>query len=286
MVAADQPPGSGRRPTPAELAGAPAGPGAVGDDTDMLVAAAGHVESDARAEAAGHAGGVRPPLNRIVGWAADLGQPTRLLAVRHGVTQHSVEHRFSGLGGIDPPLLELGRRQAQAVAVELAVRGGADLVVCSPLRRAQQSAEIIAGTLGLPAAEVVEDLAEADFGQWDGLTFSQVKERFPDELTAWLASPDVPAPGGESYSALRHRVTRARKDLVTRYPGSRVVAVAHVSPIKALVQGVLEAPSASAFRIELAPCSLTTLAFWTDGGATIYGVGESGHLHDLFPPGA
>lgn len=255
-------------------------------DTDMLATAAGQVEADARAEAAEHAeraASARAVPNRIIGWAPDLDQPTRLLAVRHGVTQHSIEHRFSGLGGIDPPLLELGRRQAQAVSIELAARGGADIVVCSPLLRARQTAAIIAGHLRLAAPEAVDDLAEASFGEWDGLTFAQVKQRYPDELTAWLASPDVPAPGGEPYSALRHRVTRARKELVARYPGMRVVIVAHVSPIKALVQGVLEAPSASAFRIELAPCSLTTLAFWADGGATIYGVGESGHLHDLFP---
>ncbi|MGV1006449.1 MAG: bifunctional RNase H/acid phosphatase [Candidatus Nanopelagicales bacterium] len=252
-------------------------------ETDILTTVAESVGSAARAEAAAREG---ESPNVIIGWAGpDLAAPTRLIAVRHGVTQHSVEHRFSGAGGYDPPLIEAGRRQAQAAAVELAVRGGADVVVCSPLLRARQTAQVIADHLGLQAVEVVAELAEANFGKWEGLTFSEVKARYPAELTAWLASPEVPAPGGESYAKLRARVARGRHALVAAYPHQRVIAVAHVSPIKALVQTVLEAPSASAFRIELAPCSLTTLAYWGDGVATIYGVGETGHLHDLLQPG-
>lgn len=223
--------------------------------------------------------------NRIVGWA-DLDEPTRLLVVRHGVTRHSVEHRFSGRGGIDPPLLPLGQQQAQAVAEELAQRGGAQAVVTSPMTRARQTAGIIAKRLGLGRPVVVDDLAEADFGRWDGLTFAEVRHRWPDELTAWLSSPEVAPPGGESFAAMRVRVDRARAELVAAHPSQRVIVVAHVSPIKALVQRVLEAPAVSAFRIELAPCSLTTIGWWSDGGCTIYGVGEVGHLRDTLHPTA
>ncbi len=265
-----------------------------GDD-DPYVDAADHMgdafdeEASAEATAAPAAGATFPaprddtsPPHRIVGWSrADLGVPTTTLLVRHGVTQQSVEHRFSGRDGADPPLIDLGRRQAEAAAEELSRRGGADLLVCSPLRRTQQTASILAARLGLPEPTVVAGLAEASFGEWDSLTFAEVKQRWPDELAAWLGAFDVPPPGGESFADVRSRVESARAELLRRYPGKRVVVVSHVTPIKVLVQRVLDAPVSSAYRFELAPCSLTTLAWWADGISTVFGMGESGHLHGV-----
>jgi len=219
---------------------------------------------------------------RIVGWSrADLGAPTSLLLVRHGVTQQSVEHRFSGWHGADPALIDLGVRQAQAAAGEIARRGGADVLVCSPLQRTRQTAAIIGAHLGLGDPLVVEGYAEADFGAWDSLTFAEVKQRWPDELASWMASTEVAPPGGESFAAVRRRVEGARLETVARFPRQRVLVVAHVTPIKVLVQSVLEAPPSSAYRFELAPCSLTTLAWWADGISTVYGMGERGHLHGV-----
>jgi probable phosphoglycerate mutase len=226
------------------------------------------------------AGGTRS--RRIVGWSrADLGAPTSLLMVRHGVTQQSVEHRFSGWHGADPPLIDLGARQAEAAAEEIARRGGADVLVCSPLRRTRQTAAIIGERLGMGDPRVVDGLAEADFGLWDSLTFAEVKERWPDELAAWMASTEVAPPGGESFAAVRRRVEAARLDLLAQFPRQRILAIAHVTPIKVLVQSVLEAPASSAYRFELAPCSLTTLAWWADGVSTVLSMGERGHLHGV-----
>lgn len=260
----------------AALRGEPAAP----DSAPALFQAAEPTSaSSAPRSAASEAGG---SAKKIIGWSrADLGAPTTLLMVRHGVTQQSIEHRFSGINGFDPPLIDLGRRQAEAAAEELARRGGADVLVCSPLQRTRQTAAIISERLGLGEPIIVDGIAEADFGAWDSLNFAEVKARWPDELAAWMASTEVAPPGGESFATVRRRVDAARADLVERFPRKRVLAVSHVTPIKVLVQLVLEAPASSAYRFELAPCSLTTLAWWADGISTIFGMGESGHLHGV-----
>jgi probable phosphoglycerate mutase len=248
-------------------------------DPDIYVDVADHLGASAQSAPIGPAGA---SSTKIVGWSrADLGAPTTLLMVRHGVTQQSIEHRFSGINGFDPPLIELGRRQAEAAAEELARRGGADILVCSPLQRTRQTAAIIAERLGMGEPMIVGGIAEADFGEWDSLNFAEVKARWPDELAAWLASTEVAPPGGESFAQVRRRVDAARADLVAQFPRKRVLAVSHVTPIKVMVQLVLEAPASSAYRFELAPCSLTTLAWWADGISTIFGMGESGHLHGV-----
>ncbi len=260
--------GDGGSPTAAATAGRPTS-GAT---------SAGRPKPDGSARAASAPVG----SNKIVGWSrADLGAPTTLTLVRHGVTQQSIEHRFSGINGVDPPLVGLGRLQATAAAEELRRRGGADVIVCSPLQRTRQTAAIITEALGLGEPLVVDGIAEADFGQWDSLTFAQVKARWPEELAAWLASTDIAPPGGESFADVRRRVDVARAELVARFPRQRVLTVSHVTPIKVMVQNVLDAPASSAYRFELAPCSLTTLAWWADGLSTVFGMGEHGHLHGL-----
>jgi probable phosphoglycerate mutase len=155
------------------------------------------------------------------------------------------------------------------------------VLVTSPLRRTRETAAILAERLGMAEPVVVDGLAEADFGAWDALTYAEVKQRWPDELAAWLASFEVAPPGGESFAQVRTRVQAARLELVERFPRQRVLVVSHVTPIKVLVQHVLDAPAVSAYRFELAPCSITTMALWADGVSSLFGMGERGHLHGV-----
>ena len=243
-------------------------------DAEDVVGAA--LEERAAEERAAH----RP--RKMVGWATDLGTPTLTLLGRHGATAYSLEKRFSGSGGADPALAPLGEQQAEALAHEIAARGGVDAIVASPLLRTLQTAERVAHATGA-AIDIEPGIAECSFGEWDGYTFAEVNERWPVELAAWLASTDVAPPGGESFAECRDRVDRARRDVLTRHAGQRVAVISHVTPIKLMTGICVDAPLSSLYRMELAPCSLTTIAWFADGNSSLFGFAESAHLRGVDP---
>jgi probable phosphoglycerate mutase len=210
-----------------------------------------------------------PSGARTRGEVEEVGTPTTLVLVRHGETDHTTAKRFSGTGGSDPALNEDGRAQVRALADWLAPLGEqVDAVVTSPLRRARESAEIVAARLDR-AVQVEEGLAEATFGTWDGLTFREVQQQYPDDLDAWLGSLDVAPGGGESFRDMSVRVRRVRDRLLASYPGRTVLAVTHVTPIKLLVAAALGAPLEAVFRMEVAPASVTVISWFADGTASL-----------------
>ncbi|MFC7220072.1 bifunctional RNase H/acid phosphatase [Streptomyces polyrhachis] len=210
------------------------------------------------------------------GWGADLGTPTTLVLLRHGETPLTPQKRFSGTG--DVSLSDTGRRQAAAAAALLGERGSVQAVVSSPLARARETAEAVAGRLGLDV-RVEEALRETDFGAWEGLTFAEVQERHPDELAAWLKSAQAaPSGGGESFAAIARRVAVARDKLLARYAGKTVLVVSHVTPIKTLVRLALQAPPESMFRMELSAASLSAVAYYADGNASVRLLNDTSHL--------
>lgn len=213
-------------------------------------------------------------VNRIVGWGPTF-TATSLMLVRHGATAFSIEKRFSGVG--DPPLIEQGRLQAKAVAARLASRGGVDLVVTSPMSRCRETASIIASLAGLPV-EQDDDLREIDFGAWEGLTLETVEERWPRELSLWLADPTISPPEGESYDSLRYRISRAQQRLVNRHRGMTVCVVTHSRPIASFVASALSAPLVSLYRLQVDNGSLTQLDYYEDGPQVLRTFNDTSHL--------
>ncbi|GED87309.1 bifunctional RNase H/acid phosphatase [Streptomyces sp. 6-11-2] len=240
----------------------------------------------ARAAAAGGgtasgAGGGPGPAEAVAtpGWApADLGAPATFVLLRHGETPLTPQKRFSGSGGTDPSLSGVGREQAEKVAAALARRGTIQAVVSSPLARTRETAGAVAARLGLDVT-VEEGLRETDFGAWEGLTFGEVRERYPDDLNAWLASPDAePTGGGESFAATAVRIAATRDKLVAAHAGRTVLLVTHVTPIKTFVQLALGAPPESLFRMELSAASLSAVAYYADGNASVRLFNDTSHL--------
>jgi ribonuclease H / adenosylcobalamin/alpha-ribazole phosphatase len=201
---------------------------------------------------------------------ADTGHPTVTVLVRHGETPLTRERRYSGTGGTDPSLTDTGRSQAGAVGRWLADSGlGSVVVVTSPLTRTRETAELVAEALGAGPVVVDDDLRELNFGEWDGFSFAEVRERWPAEHAAFMRSTRAVPPGGESLDAVALRVESARRRLLEAYARRTVVVVTHVTPVKVLVTRALGAPLDAVHRMELAPASVTTLAWWMDGNASL-----------------
>jgi ribonuclease H / adenosylcobalamin/alpha-ribazole phosphatase len=209
------------------------------------------------------------------GWTGARGAPTRLLLLRHGQTELSVQRRYSGRG--NPALTELGRRQADAAAQYLAERGEISAVISSPLQRAYDTASAAAKALGLDVT-VDDDLIETDFGTWEGLTFGEAAERDPQLHGRWLRDTSVDPPGGESFDTVAKRVRRARDRIIADHGAETVLLVSHVTPIKTLLRLALDAGPGILYRLHLDLASLSIAEYYPDGLSSVRLVNQTSYL--------
>jgi broad specificity phosphatase PhoE len=172
-----------------------------------------------------------------------------LILLRHGQTPANVARLL--LGRSDPPLTELGRRQAEALARVEGV-AGARRVVASPLRRAVETAEL----LGRPV-EVDERWIEIDYGRYEAMPLVDV----PGEMWArWRADPSWAPDGGESLTDVGKRVRGACEELAAEAAETDVVVVSHVSPIKAAVTWALGVGEEVIWRMFLDVAAVTRIS--------------------------
>ncbi|HLK72233.1 MAG TPA: histidine phosphatase family protein [Streptosporangiaceae bacterium] len=207
-------------------------------------------------------------------WRSAQGEPTVTILLRHGQTPMSVQKRYAGR--TDAPLTDIGVQQADAAAKRLAT-AGLGVIVTSPLQRTVQTAQAVAAVTG--AAVVTDDgFRETDFGAWEGLTFTEVRERWPAEVTAWLADPEVAPPGGESFTDVNTRVTAALDRVLAAQTGRTVLIVSHVTPIKMLIAAALLAPPPALYRMHLDVAALSEIDWYADGPAVLRSFNDTGHL--------
>ncbi|MEQ3552393.1 bifunctional RNase H/acid phosphatase [Pseudonocardia nematodicida] len=237
-------------------------------------------DADSAARSAGAGAAAADSAAVAAAWTGQVGTPVRMILLRHGQTELSVERRYSGHG--DPELTELGQEQAVAAARALAARLARDgvrpaAVLSSPLRRARQTAAAVAETTGADL-EVRDALVETDFGGWEGLTFAEARERDPELHGRWLSSPDVEPPGGESFTAVGERVGAERRRIVEQYGGETVIVVSHVTPIKMLLREALDAGDGVLYRMHLDLACTSVVDFYPDGGASVRLVNDTSYL--------
>ena len=166
-----------------------------------------------------------------------------LYLVRHGRTAANA----SGLlqGRLDPPLDEIGRKQALAIA---SLVGPVDAVIASSLVRAQETAECF----GLPV-ETDDRWIELSYGEYEGVPAANV----PDEVWhRWRTDGAFATEGGECFDALDSRVRAACEELTDRIAREDVVVVSHVSPIKAAVAWTLDTSLEIMFHCHLSHASV------------------------------
>ncbi|WP_433049931.1 histidine phosphatase family protein [Dactylosporangium sp. CS-033363] len=201
------------------------------------------------------------------------GSPLRMVIIRHGETPYTAEKRYSGRGDIS--LAPIGQEQAaKAARRALEVAPNLAAIVSSPLKRCLETAS----ALGDLPIHVEDDLIECDFGEWEGLTYGEVRERYAAEQDRWLASTAVPPPGGESFQQVAMRVRRVVRRLQDRFEGQEIAVVSHVTPIKLLLRDALAAGDSFLFRMYLDPAGISLVDSWPDGGVAVRSVNETGHL--------
>jgi broad specificity phosphatase PhoE/ribonuclease HI len=208
-------------------------------------------------------------------WAGAQPEPLTTVLLRHGETPLSAERRFAGRGDI--PLTEAGLAQARAAARRLAARGPVQRIVSSPLQRARRTAAEVAAATGVPV-EVDDGWMETDFGEWEGLSFAEAMERWPDEVTAWLKDTRVPPPGGESFDETGRRVLAALDRVRAGRPAGTVVVVSHVTPIKTVLRHALLAPPEALRRMFLSVACLSEVDWYADGPAVVRTLNDTAHL--------
>ena len=208
------------------------------------------------------------------GWAAARGQPATTVLLRHGQTPLSAERRFACRGDI--PLTETGMRQAEAAARRLAARGGIDAIVTSPLQRARRTADAVASATGAPV-RVDDAWMEMDFGEWEGLSYTEAADGWPDEMAAWMKDSVAAPPGGESIAAAARRVLPAL-DRVRDQPPGTVVVVSHVTPMKIVLRHALLAPPPAVRRMHLDVACLCEIDWYDEGLGVVRTFNDTAHL--------
>jgi probable phosphoglycerate mutase len=203
---------------------------------------------------------------------------TRLYLARHGATQLTAEDRFSGAIGVE--LSDEGRRQAARLGARLADEGLV-AVYSSPLSRAAETAQLVAGACGL--VPVLRDgLREISHGRWEGLTRREVESRLGDEYAAWEEDPFTFAPeGGESGVAVLARALPVVREVVTTHRGGRVLVVSHKATLRLLISSLLGFDARGyRDRLDQAPACLNVLDFKDPVRARLMLFNDTSHYAD------
>jgi broad specificity phosphatase PhoE len=204
-----------------------------------------------------------------------------IILARHGETDWNASETFRGRADIT--LNEAGRKQAEMLAEYLG-QEKIDLIYSSPLKRAVETAMAIVDRRNLEV-NPVENLTDFHFGDWQGLSRSQVTAQYPELYRDWLDTPEqVKIPGGESLEDVRSRAVPFIEDAVMRCDEGRIVFVSHRVVHKVLVCSLLGLDLSHFWNIRMDTCGITRFNCG-DGRLVLTSHNETSFLHsaDISP---
>jgi probable phosphomutase (TIGR03848 family) len=203
--------------------------------------------------------------------------PTRLVLVRHAVTEHTGPLLSGRMPGID--LSDKGVGQADATAQRLAKLPVA-AVYASPIERTTQTAKQIAAHHGLDVISL-PGVIEADYGDWTGGKIAELAKT--DEWKVVQVAPSrAKFPNGETIREMQSRMIAALDDVVARHPNETVVVVSHADPIKSAIAHYSGMHLDLFQRVHVSPSSVTVFDFHAFGVMMVK-CNDTGGLDDLLP---
>ena len=203
-------------------------------------------------------------------------EPTRIIAVRHGETAWNVDTRIQGK--LDIALNAKGRWQADRVAQALADEPIA-AIYSSDLLRAWDTALSIALASGLNV-QTDEGLRERGFGVFEGKTFAEIGQVWPDQALRWRKrEPEFEPEGGESLLRFRERITQSVRALAAQHAGEQIVVVAHGGVMDVLYRAATHQEIQAPRTWDLGNATINRL-LWTPDGLSLVGWADAQHLQD------
>jgi probable phosphoglycerate mutase len=210
-------------------------------------------------------------------------QATRVLAIRHGETAWNVDTRIQGK--LDIGLNDKGRKQAERLGAALAKNhpheplNAISAIYSSDLWRAYDTALSISKAINVPIVSD-EGLRERGFGVFEGKTFDEIAQLWPDQSQRWRArDPHFSPEGGESLVEFSERILAASQALAARHPGEQIALVAHGGVMDVLYRAAT-GQSIQAPRTWSLGNAVINRLLWTPTGFTLVGWNDAQHLED------
>jgi alpha-ribazole phosphatase/probable phosphoglycerate mutase len=197
---------------------------------------------------------------------------TKIYLIRHGETEGAETKRYKG--HIDVPLSENGieqiKRLAEYLSAEVQKRGSTEAayelsaIYTSDLSRAVKSAELIAEPHGIMPM-ILPELRERNFGIWEGMSFDEIKEKWPEAFNSWSSNPLKFCPmGGESTIELRDRAVKAFNNIVEQHNGHNIAIVSHGGINRIMLCELLGMPLENIFRVEQDYACINIVEMWDE----------------------
>ncbi len=203
-------------------------------------------------------------------------QPTRVLAIRHGETAWNVEGRIQGQ--LDVPLNDTGRWQVHRLALAIADEG-IHAVYSSDLLRAWETAQSVARGCDRPIVTDV-GLRERGFGVFEGLSYAEINQRWPEQAARWRKrDPDFAPEGGESLRQFFERSVGTVTRLAALHPGETIAIVSHGGVMDCMYRAASRVALDAPRSWQLGNASINRLLY-TPQGFTLIGWSDDHHLDD------